>query len=115
VAEYNLNVIIEQRTEAVGGEEVTFTWNEQQFSFPHPLLADDAWKEGLSDVTGDVEFGQYVLGEQYDAFIAAGGRSSYLAILMDNIRKDSEAKDGKGRPTRSSVSSRAPKRPQKRT
>lgn len=115
MSEYDLQAIVDQRREAVGGDDVTFTFGGETFGFPHPLLADDEWKDGLSGISGDVEFGQYVLGERYDRFIELGGRSSYLAILMDDIRKEVQDQDRDGRPTRPLTSSRAQRRQQKRT
>lgn len=112
---YDLDAIVDQRREAVGGDNVTFTFAGTEFSFPHPLLADDEWKSGLADISGDIEFGQYVLGDEYDKFVEAGGRSSYLAILMDQIRREAYDEDRDGRPTRPPVSSRAQRRQPKRT
>lgn len=112
---YDLDAIVEQRREAVGGDDVTFTFADTEFSFPHPLLADDDWKIGLEDISGDIEFGQYVLGDQYDKFVELGGRSSYLAILMDQIRREAYDEDRDGRPTRPPLSSRAQRRRPKRT
>lgn len=115
MSEYDLEAIVAQKAEAVGGEEVTFTYGGETFSMPHPLFADDDWKEGLSEVQGDVEFGEYVLGEDYERFRAAGGRAGFLSILMDRLHREAQAEDRDGRPTRSSTSSRAQKRRQKRT
>ncbi|WP_394621303.1 hypothetical protein JNUCC0626_20060 [Lentzea sp. JNUCC 0626] len=111
----DLEAIVNQRREAVGGDDVTFSFAGQEFSFPHPLLASDSWKDGLADITSDVELGQYVLGEQYEQFIELGGRSSYLAILMDDLRREVQDEDAEGRPTRLPTSSRARQKRQKRT
>lgn len=112
---YDLESIVEQRREAVGGDDVTFTFAGTEFSFPHPLLADDEWKDGLAEITGDVELGQYVLADQYEKYVELGGRSSYLAILMDQLRREMVEQDGDGRPTRSSTFSAQRRKRQKRT
>lgn len=112
---YDLEAIVNQRREAVGGDDVTFSFAGNEFSFPHPLLADDDWKDGLAEITGDVELGQYVLADQYDRFVELGGRSSYLAILMDQLRRELLDQDGDGRPTRSPTSSAPRRKRQKRT
>lgn len=119
VADYDLAAIVDQRRDALGvddGEMVTFSHGGEVFSFPHPLFADDDWKEGLAEVRGDVDFGQYVLGEeQYGLFRELGGRSSHLAMLLQQIQADARDVDDKGRPTRSSTFSRAQRRRQRRT
>lgn len=112
---YDLEAIVAQRREAVGGDDVTFSYAGEEFSFPHPLLASDEWKDGLSDISGDVEFGQYVLGDRYDRYVELGGRSSYLALLMEQVRKDSMDEDNAGRPTRSPISLRDRQKRPKRT
>lgn len=112
---YDLEAIVEQRREAVGGDDVTFSFAGTEFSFPHPLLAEDEWKDGLADIVDDVELGQYVLGDQYDKFVELGGRSAYLAILMDQLRREVQDQDGDGRPTRSSTYSAARRKRRKRT
>jgi hypothetical protein len=115
-ADYDLEAVVQQRRDALGhdGDMVTFKQGGAVFEFPHPLFASDEWKEGLAGVRGDVAFGHYVLGEQYDDFRERGGQSSHIALLIDQIRKDAQAADGDGRPTQSSTFSRAQRRRQKR-
>lgn len=111
----DLDAIVEKRRESVGGDLVAFSFSGKRFEFPHPLFADDAWKEGLADIVSDVELGQYVLGDQYEEFIAAGGRSSYLAILLEELQREAQDQDREGRPTRSPISLRDRQKRQKRT
>jgi len=111
----DLDAIVEKRRESVGGDLVAFSFGGSKYEFPHPLFAEDSWKEGLADITSDVELGQYVLGEQYEDFIAAGGRSSYLAILLDELQREAQDVDRDGRPTRSPISLRERQKRQKRT
>lgn len=117
VADYDLAAVVDQRRDALGhdGDMVTFNQGGEVFEFPHPLFADDDWKEGLADVRGDVAFGRYVLGEQYDRFRELGGRASHLGILIDQIQRDVRDADTKGRPTQPSTFSREQRRRQKRT
>lgn len=117
-ADYDLAAIVDQRRDALGhaGDEITFVHEGEVFSMPHPLFADDEWKDGLADVDSDVEFGEYVLGEeQYARFRELGGRSSHLAILVQKIQTDARDVDAQDRPTRFSTSSRAQRRRQRRT
>lgn len=115
-ADYDLAAVVEQRRDALGhdGDLVTFKHGGEVFSFPHPLFADDEWKDGLAEVRGDVEFGQYLLDDQYERFRELGGRASHLAILVDKIRTDTQDVTA-GRPTQSPISSRAQRRRRKRT
>jgi len=118
VADYDLGAVVDQRRDALGhdGDMVTFRHAGEVFEFPHPLFADDDWKEGLAEVASDVEFGIYLLGEeQYERFRELDGRASHLAILIDKIQKDARDVDTKGRPTQLSTFSRAQRRRQRRT
>lgn len=114
--DYDLATIVQQRRDALGhdGDVVTFKQGVTVFEMPHPLFASDEWKEGLADVRGDVEFARYVLGDQYDEFRLQGGQSSHIAILIDTIQRQARDLDGDGRPTPSSISSRAQRRQQRR-
>lgn len=116
-ADYDLAAVVAQRRDALGhdGDYVTFTHEGEVFQFEHPLFASDEWKEGLAQVRGDVEFGQYLLGDDYERFRELGGRASHLAILVDQIRQDTQDLDGAGRPTQSPTFSRAQRRRRKRT
>lgn len=115
-ADYDLEVVVQQRRDALGhdGDMVTFKQGGVVFEFPHPLFASDEWKEGLRQCRGDVEFGRYALGDQYDEFRERGGQSSHIAILVDKIRADTQAADGDGRPTQSPTYSREQRRRQRR-
>jgi hypothetical protein len=117
VADYDLATVVDQRRDALGhdGDMVTFTHAGEVFSFPHPLFATDEWKDGLAAVGSDVEFGEYLLGEeQYDLFHELGGRSSHLAILLQQVQADAREVDAQRGPTQFSTSSRAQRRRQRR-
>lgn len=120
----NLDIMVAQRREALGatadeGDLQAFTFAGKRFLVPHPLFADDQWKEELTDCESDVEFAQHLLGDQFDEFVALGGKSAFMGLLWQEIRKQVSDEDPEGRPTRSSTSSRAQRRrqspPSKRT
>lgn len=112
--QYDLSAIVEQRTEALGGENVEFTFGGETFTMPHPLLADDAWKEAINDAgDSDVENARAMLGdEQYERFLAAGGRSGYVMLLVQKLVDDTQDSVGE-RPTQSSKSSGTTRKRQK--
>lgn len=116
-ADYDLAEVVDQRRDALGhdGDLVTFKHGGEVFQFPHPLFADDEWKAGLQKVRGDIALGEFLLGDDYDRFRELGGRASHLSILVQRIMKDASDEDADGRPTRSSISSRAQRRRRKRT
>ncbi|AXQ65138.1 tail assembly chaperone [Gordonia phage Schmidt] len=113
---YDLGAIVEQRAEAVGGETIEFQWKGETFTIPHPLLADDDFKDGLLEVETDMELAEYYLGEeQFDRFRELGGRSGYIGIMLAQIQRDAMAEDEDGNPTQSRRSSgRGPKRQKRR-
>ncbi len=117
MSEYDLDALIAQHRDATGGDDVVFTFGGETFTMPHPLLAEDEWKDELSEITSDVEMGRFVLGdEQYEKFRELGGRASFIALLMKKAQADFVDTDARtGRPTRRSTSSPAPrKRPKQR-
>lgn len=112
MSEYNLDEIVAQHREAVGGDDVVFTLGAEKFSFPHPVLADDDWKDSLPPLSdGDVAQVQAMLGdEQYERFRAAGGQSGMVMLLVRKVQEDMRDEDTDGRPTRPSTSSRKRRR-----
>jgi hypothetical protein len=115
MSDYDLDAIVAQHREATGGDELTFTFGGEKFTMPHPLLADDEWKDELAEITSDVEMGLFVLGEdQYERFRELGGRASFIGLLMRKAQEDFVDQDRQGRPTRRSTSSPVPKRRPKR-
>lgn len=109
---YDLDTIVAQRREAVGGDDITFTWAGEQYRFPHPLLASDEWKEEVAEADqDDVSQVRAMLGdEQYDKFHDAGGQAGFVMLLVQKVTKglqDEMSDDsGENRPTRRSTSSR---------
>lgn len=102
----DLEAIIAQRAEAVGGENIEFDYAGETFSMPHPMFADDDWKEVVREAgNDDVVFAREALGrEQYDRFRAAGGRAAYIGVLFQQVLSEMQD-EGPAGPTRSSTSS----------
>lgn len=112
---YDLGEIVEQRREAVGSEMVEFDWKGETFTVPHPLFADDDFKDDVALCETDVDLAIAYLGdEQYDRFRELGGKSGYVGMLLQRVAADSADKDADGNPSRSSRYSGRGQRRQKR-
>lgn len=113
----DLDAIVAQRSEALGGETVEFDFAGETFSMQHPLLADDDWKIAMRDAGDDeIEIARQALGEeQYDRFRAAGGRAGYIALLVQDVMSEVQETTPGGDPTQSSTSSATRRKPSKRT
>ncbi|MFF9088654.1 hypothetical protein ACF1BE_19920 [Streptomyces sp. NPDC014991] len=72
----------------------------QVFSFPHPIFTPDDMQRDLNAAQGDEASARILLGDQYDAFIAAGGDANGVALLYVGIRAEAQDKVQKVRPTR---------------
>lgn len=105
----DLDAILAQRSEATGEvDTVPFTFAGEQWRIKHPLLGDDEWKAELEDLDerDNVSVAEHYMGtEQYAKFVAAGGRSGYVVLIIREIGRDMTDLSPGGRPTRSSTSS----------
>lgn len=111
---YDLGAIVEQKREAVGSELVEFEWKGETFTVPHPLFADDDFKDDVALCETDVDLAIAYLGdEQYDRFRELGGKSSFVGMLLQKVAADSVAADAEGNGSRSSRSSARGQRRQK--
>lgn len=105
--EYDLDAIVAQRREAVGGDDIVFKWANEKFSFPHPLLAPDEWKDQVAEAgNGDVDQVRAMLGEeQYDRFHALGGQAGFVMLIVQQVQDKLRDEMSDGTPTRRSTSS----------
>ncbi|WP_037065861.1 hypothetical protein [Pseudonocardia acaciae] len=104
--EYDLDAIVAQRREAVGGDDIVFTWKGEKFSFPHPLLADDEWKQRIAEADpDDVSQVEAMLGEQYERFHELGGQAGYVMLIVQQVSQKLRDEMSDGRPTRRPTSS----------
>lgn len=105
--QFDLDAIVAQRREAVGGDDIAFTWAGDTYSFPHPLLASDEWKEHCADADpDDVSQVRAMLGdEQYDRFHAAGGQAGFVMLIVQQVQQSLRDEMADGTPTRRSTSS----------
>jgi hypothetical protein len=112
-ADIDYDAILAQQQEATGHAEIgttTFRYKGEVWTIPHPLLADDEWKEGLADLRAedadDLTVAEYYMGaEQWARFQAAGGRSGIIFDVFRRVAAQSTSLDDEARPTRRSTSS----------
>ena len=110
---FDLDAIVDQRREAVGGDDIVFSFKGETYSFPHPLLASDEWKETVASAeVDDVSQVRAMLGEdQYDKFHDAGGQAGFVMLLVAEVQKGLRDEMDDGRPTqRPTSSARRPRR-----
>lgn len=127
----DFDAILAKREEEVGSrDQFPMVFAGQVWLVMDPTLADDDWRDELHDLgveedeNGDliesddvdlVLMAEHYLGaEQWEKFVAAGGQSAYvLQALKIHVGRQSD-RDGDGRPTQRSRSSRAIRRRSKR-
>lgn len=113
----NLDQIVAQRSDALGGAEVEFDFGGETFSMPHPLLADDDWKMAMRDAGEDeIAIARNALGdENYDRFRRVGGRAGYITLLVQEVMSEVQGMTPDADPTQSSTSSATTPKQSKRT
>ncbi|MFC7450553.1 hypothetical protein [Rhodococcus daqingensis] len=102
----DLDAILAKREEVTGSKDrFTFTFAGQTWSAIDPIVADDDWKDELAECESDPDVAEHYLGtEQYEQFLAAGGRAGYLVLAVRQFMEEATAETDAG-PTRSSRSS----------
>lgn len=100
-ARYTRTVVRAKVTESVGGETFDYSPDdEHDFTLPHPLLYSDDVAKALEKAGNDEEkVAKALLGDQYDAYIAAGGTDRELGLLMIAVNTDTRDALANGRPT----------------
>jgi hypothetical protein len=106
--EFDLDALVAQRREAVGGDDIVFKFAGEKFSFPHPLLASDEWKDEVAAAgQADVDQVRAMMGdEQYDRFHALGGQAGFVMMIVQKVQHALRDETPDGRPTQRSTSSR---------
>ncbi|MEV3855050.1 hypothetical protein AB0J38_12075 [Streptomyces sp. NPDC050095] len=99
---YRLDTVKASYVDAVGGERVEFEAgpDDKVFSFPHPIFTPDDMQSDLNNAQGDEAGARILLGDQYDAFVAAGGDTTSLMLLYVGIRNEAQNQVQKVRPTK---------------
>lgn len=94
-------------TTAPGVAVVCFDAFDQEWCFPHPLFAPDAWREEVDAAESDTDKAVAIIGaDQYEKFTAAGGSGSDVMIMWMDVTTSmqDEIRDASGKssgPTRS--------------
>ncbi|PZE23855.1 hypothetical protein [Curtobacterium sp. MCBD17_028] len=89
--------------ETLGSASISYSPDgEHYFELPHPMLYDKATKAALKPLADDDDEGiaRVLLGEQYDAFIEAGGDPDEIGLLQIAVSQDTRASLTAGRPTK---------------
>lgn len=103
---YRLETVKAQYSDALGVPDGVVEFevgpedNPQVFSFPHPVFTPDDIQRELNNAQGDEASARILLGDQYEACIAAGGDANSIALLYVAIRNEAQDKVSKVRPTR---------------
>jgi hypothetical protein len=100
---YSLDIIHDQFAEAVGGEDITITVGGKEFTFPHPVFTPGDVKDAVNAATKDEAIAALLLGDQYEAFLKAGGRPIDVSLLYGSLAAASgdEIRGVKPRPIQS--------------
>ncbi|MGW1678498.1 hypothetical protein [Saccharopolyspora shandongensis] len=107
MSDIDMDALLAQREEATGSADTfAFTFAGQRWFAKDPIMGDDEWKDELAELMTDVDVAEHYLGaEQYEKFVAAGGRAGIVHLAIREYVKTQQAEDSQGRPTRRSVSS----------
>lgn len=104
MAPIDMDAVLAQREDATGtaGDKFTFVFQGNTYECFDPLLAEDSWKAELRECVTDVDVAIHHLGEeQYEKFVAAGGKSGIVVLaIREQMRALTD--DTGGRPTRPS-------------
>lgn len=111
----NLDAILAKREESTGSKDnFTFEFAGKTWTAKDPIVADDEWKDELGELSGDVEVAEHYLGfDQYDEFLAAGGRAGYVLLAVKEFMRNAVDESEQG-PTRRSTSSARRRKQSKR-
>ncbi|MFI0469297.1 hypothetical protein ACH347_34930 [Saccharopolyspora sp. 5N102] len=107
MSDIDMDAILAQREEKTGSaDEFAFTFKGEQWRAKCPIMADDEWKDELRELTSDIDVAEHYLGvEQYERFVAAGGRAGVVVLAVREYMATQRAEDSQGRPTQRSASS----------
>lgn len=107
MSDIDMDALLAQREEATGSADTfAFTFKGERWQAKCPIMADDEWKDELRELASDVDVAEHYLGvEQYERFVAAGGRAGVVVLAVREYMRSQQAEDGQGRPTRRSASS----------
>lgn len=100
---YRLETVRRSYADALGvpDERVEFEVGDGKvFHFPHPVFMDSSKNKALNEADGDEAGARILLGDQWQAFLDAGGDPNSLMLLFVGVRAESQDTMQKHRPTR---------------
>lgn len=99
---YNRATVKKQLEETIGSSDVPYEVEGKEFLIPHPLFWSKDLKAEIEALDDDDEEGiaQAILGDQWDAFVAAGGEAEEIGQLLIVLQLNTKDSLASGRPTR---------------
>jgi hypothetical protein len=103
---YSRSQVRKQLVEAVGEETIPYYLSDEPdakpFQIEHPLFRSQETKDALdaAEDGNDHELAVAILGDQYDAFVKAGGSDEEIGHLMIVVGQNLTDSLQNGRPTR---------------
>lgn len=102
-ARFKLEALRQQATESLGIEPgYTIELDDgSEINIAHPMFVDDEVQKRLENAESTIEVAKAVLGdEDFDRFLAAGGRSNDVALAWTMMQNEAQAVLPTGNPTR---------------
>lgn len=98
----DLDVLIEQRAEALGTDEgrVPFTFKGGTFTFRHPDTLTDEEQLEVADLEVGPDVAEFYMGgDEYERFVEAGGSANFWALVFVEFTRqlNEQTAGGKGR------------------
>jgi hypothetical protein len=104
-ASYNRTQVRRKMEETIGSASVTYYLDEAEtvgFDVERPMFRTEATKKRIADLADDADdtdLAKAVLGDQYEAFKAAGGVDDEIGLLLTNLQLEQQDSLKNGRPT----------------
>ncbi|MEV6102617.1 hypothetical protein [Nocardia sp. NPDC051981] len=102
---FSLDELRQRAAQRKGGDKLTITIDGTPFTIPVPGFWPDRVKEMArrSREDGDIPFVRELMGaKEYEKFVAAGGRSDDVALLLEEYKAAQGADLGESSPSPSS-------------
>ncbi|MEW1895911.1 hypothetical protein [Streptomyces albidoflavus] len=99
---FDLAELRQRAAQRKGGDKLTITVDGKPYTIPMPGFWPDDVKEAArkSGEDGDIPFVRALMGaKEYEKFVAAGGRSSDIQLLLEEYKQTQGADLGESSPS----------------